>query len=258
MARYRSPSGGGSVNVIGAAIGDGRIADHAAKPIVTNAITTAAAVALLHTRSRDRDVTVAAASATPRGSPAASSISRRATAMSGSRRPGSFSRQRRSRRRMLSGVVAGKCRPVRLTLENRRDVVRNSAAREGHLSGEHFVQDAAERPDVRALVDRLPPRLFGTHVRRRPQQHAFVRTTNREGRRLRQIGSCPSGLPCPSCPRLREPKVEHLDRSGRRDRDVGRLQIPVDDALLVRRFERFRDLSRDRERFSDRDQRATP
>jgi hypothetical protein len=33
----------------------------------------------------------------------------------------------------------------------------------------HLVEDAAKRPDVGALVDRLPARLFGTHVRGRPQ-----------------------------------------------------------------------------------------
>ena len=116
--------------MIGAAIGDGRIADHAAKPIVTKAITTAAAVTFLHTRSRERDVTVAAASAAPPGSPAASSISRRATAMSGSRRADSFSRQRRSRRRMLSGVVAGSAVQSGSRFENRRDVVGCRLARE--------------------------------------------------------------------------------------------------------------------------------
>ena len=43
MVRYRCPSGGGSVNVIGAAIADGRITDHAAKPTATKAITAAVA-----------------------------------------------------------------------------------------------------------------------------------------------------------------------------------------------------------------------
>ena len=95
------------MNVIGAANGDGRIADQAAKPIVTIAITAAAALVILHTRSREPGATVAATAAKPE-SPAASSISRCATAMSGSRRRSSFSRQRRSKRWMLSGVVAGK------------------------------------------------------------------------------------------------------------------------------------------------------
>ena len=46
---------------------------------------------------------------------------------------------------------------------------------------------------------------------------------------------------------LRQAEVEHLHGAVRRDLDVRRLQIAVDDALLVRRFERLRDLARDRE-----------
>ena len=46
---------------------------------------------------------------------------------------------------------------------------------------------------------------------------------------------------------LRQPEVEHLHGAIRRDLDVGRFQIAVDDALLVCRLERLGDLSRDRE-----------
>ena len=49
-------------------------------------------------------------------------------------------------------------------------------------AGEHLVQHAAERPDVRPLVDRLPARLLRAHVRRRAQDDAFVRITRRQGR----------------------------------------------------------------------------
>ena len=52
--------------------------------------------------------------------------------------------------------------------------------------------------------------------------------------------------------RLRQPEVEHLDRAVGADLDVGRLQIAMDDALLVRGFERFGDLPRDRERLVER------
>jgi bifunctional pyridoxal-dependent enzyme with beta-cystathionase and maltose regulon repressor activities len=107
----QNPTGGvlgkRDIEQIAAAIGDGRIVDHAAKPLATKAITAAAAAALLHTRSCDRDVTLAAASTAPPASPAASSISRRATAMSGSRRVDSFSRHRRSSRRIDGGVSFG-------------------------------------------------------------------------------------------------------------------------------------------------------
>ena len=46
-------------------------------------------------------------------------------------------------------------------------------------------------------------------------------------------------------------EVQHLDRAVGRDLDVGRLQIAMDDAVLVRRFERLGNLPRDRQRFVD-------
>ena len=56
-----------------------------------------------------------------------------------------------------------------------------------------------------------------------------------------------------SSDRLREPEVEHLDRAVGPQLDVGRLQIAMDDALLVRRFERLRDLLRDRQGLIERE-----
>ena len=53
--------------------------------------------------------------------------------------------------------------------------------------------------------------------------------------------------------RLREPEVEHLHRTVRSNFDIGRLQVPVDDALLVRRRQRLGDLFRDRQRLVECD-----
>jgi len=50
--------------------------------------------------------------------------------------------------------------------------------------------------------------------------------------------------------RLRQPEVEHLDRAVLASLDVGRLQIAVNDPVLVRRLERFRNLPPNRERFA--------
>ena len=55
---------------------------------------------------------------------------------------------------------------------------------------------------------------------------------------------------------LCESEVEHLHRAVGAHLDVRGLEIAMDDALLVRRFERFRDLSRDRQRLVDRDRSA--
>ena len=46
--------------------------------------------------------------------------------------------------------------------------------------------------------------------------------------------------------RFGEAEVEHLHGAVRTDLDVGRLEIPVDNALLVRRFKRLGDLPGDR------------
>jgi hypothetical protein len=52
--------------------------------------------------------------------------------------------------------------------------------------------------------------------------------------------------------RLREPEVEHLHNAVGAQLDVRRLQIAVDDALLVRRLERLGNLPRDWQRFVER------
>ena len=53
--------------------------------------------------------------------------------------------------------------------------------------------------------------------------------------------------------RLRQPEVEHLHRAVGAHLDVRRLQIAMDDPLLVRGFERLGDLLRDRQRLVERD-----
>ena len=52
--------------------------------------------------------------------------------------------------------------------------------------------------------------------------------------------------------RLRQTEVEHLHRPVGPHLDIGGFQIAMDDALFMRRFERFRNLSRDRQRFVER------
>jgi hypothetical protein len=61
-------------------------------------------------------------------------------------------------------------------------------------------------------------------------------------------------LPAPETPyRLGQAEVEHLHRAVLAYLDVGRLQVAVDDPLLVRRLERFGHLPGDRQRLLDRD-----
>ena len=72
------------------------------------------------------------------------------------------------------------------------------------------------------------------------------------------VGDCDTTLACADCARrrlhrLRQPEVEHLHRAVAAHLDVRGLQIAMDDALLVRRFERLGNLLRDRERLIERD-----
>ena len=53
--------------------------------------------------------------------------------------------------------------------------------------------------------------------------------------------------------RFRQAEVQHLHRAVGADLDVGGLQIAMDDPLLVRGFQGFGDLLRDRQRLVERD-----
>lgn len=110
----------------------------------------------------------------------ASSISIRASAMSCNRRFGSLLRHRSSNRVTRAGVAAGSARQSG-SLENSGDGVRDRVAGECRAARQHLVEHAAEGPETRALVDRLPTRLLGAHLGRRPQNHPVTRATEREG-----------------------------------------------------------------------------
>ena len=114
---------------------------------------------------------------------------------------------------------------------------------------QHLEQHAAERPDVRALVHRLAARLLGAHVRRRAEDHAVTRRRGQvmsvgDVRIARRRTSPFEGFG--------QTEVEHFHRAVGAHLDVRGLQIAVDDALLVRGFERVGDLPGDRQRLSER------
>ena len=83
--------------------------------------------------------------------------------------------------------------------------------------GEQLVQDRADGEDVAPPVDDLPGDLLGRHVVERADQHAGLRHAG--------LGDA------------RDAEVEDLDRRRRLDHDVGRLDVAVDDARLVREAE---------------------
>ena len=96
-------------------------------------------------------------------------------------------------------------------------------------AGEHLVEDHGQRPDVGAAVHRPPRRLLGAHVRHSPHHRPRIHEW--------------------SVMNLRDAEVEHLRRAVGQHDDVGRLDVEVHDAGVVRVLESARDLQRDRERF---------
>ena len=156
---------------------------------------------------------------------------------------------------MDAGCSGGQRGPIGLAFKNADERVGDRVAVERAPARQHLEQHAAERPDVGALVDRLPARLLGAHVGRRAENAALRRAVERARRRLRQVTvqtDAPASSPVRSrAPSRTSPTERPRVRAALQD-DVGRLQIAMDDAFLVRRVERFGDLARDRERLGDR------
>jgi hypothetical protein len=93
------------------------------------------------------------------------------------------------------------------------------------------------------------PRLLVGQVRRRARNDAGKRRRGTQhGGRLGQI-ACERRL----LERLRDPEIQYFRRAVRPQLDIRGLEIAVDDALVVRRFERLGHLLRDRERLVDRE-----
>jgi DNA-binding TFAR19-related protein (PDSD5 family) len=148
----------------------------------------------------------------------------------------------------------GQGREVDLALEYSGEDVAHRLAGEELAAREHLVEHDAEGPDVRALVDRLAPGLLGRHVRGRAEDQAGGRAGVREGGGLREVGA--GARHRVDHVRLGEPEVENLDLAVRRQLDVGRLEVAVDDAALVSLLERLGDLPRDRSGLVERDRSA--
>ena len=87
------------------------------------------------------------------------------------------------------------------------------------------------------MIDGLPARLLGSHVGRGAEDDALRRRGHAQRRRVSDVTTL--GLQG-----FRETEVEHLDLAFRRDLDIGRLQIAMNNALLVCRFNRVCNLQR--------------
>ena len=137
--------------------------------------------------------------------------------------------------------------PRRLCRQYGREGVGHRRPREQLRAGQHLPQHHTERPDVCALVHHRPARLLGAHVGRSAQDHA--RLGHRRGCDRGRIGARArrrAGLQG-----LGQAEIEHLHRAIGPHLDVGGFQVAVNDAALVRGFERFGDLAGEHERFGN-------
>ena len=123
-------------------------------------------------------------------------------------------------------------------LEDRVHRLDGRVALERAASRQHLVEHDAEREDVGAVIDGLPAHLLGRHVPHRAEHRARAgqRTRVGEQRRLGLERRAGRG-------QLGEAEVEDLDAAVARHEDVVRLQVAVDDPLVVRGRQPARDLA---------------
>ena len=131
--------------------------------------------------------------------------------------------------------------------QDRRDPIRRSVAGKRGPPGQGFVEDGAEREQVRPLVERVAPKLLGRHVPESADHGA--------GRRQRHFGrGFARALPFPQ---LRDPEVEQLAEVVAGDHDVLRLDVAVEDSGRVRVDEGFEERGRQGQGLGKRE-RAAP
>jgi hypothetical protein len=147
--------------------------------------------------------------------------------------------------------VRGQPVPVRLGFLHLAEQLGYRPALECRASRQHLEQHATESPDIRPLVDWLSARLLRTHVRRRAEDRA-VDGAGDCRRGLQQVGTGPVATH-----RLCDAEVEHLYDTLGCDLDVGRLQVSMDDALLMRGLEGVGNLRGDRQGVDERQRPAS-
>ena len=125
----------------------------------------------------------------------------------------------------------------------RRSLVENAVrhrlerrALERLLAGQRLIEQAAERPEIRAIVGRQTLELLGTHRQRRAERHAGRREARRslDGRHA---------------------EIEHL-RAVRTQHHVRRLEIAMDDAERVDFCQAIGEIARQLHRFVHRQRSA--
>ena len=131
-------------------------------------------------------------------------------------------------------------------MQHVRNEVADVVAREGLPARQQLVHHAAECPGIRAAVHALPRACSGD------MYAAVPRITPVPARHVADGRGIGNSLAIrPDVHRLGQPEIQHLDLSFCRELDVRRLQVAVDDSLLMRVLQRFGNLSADHECFVD-------
>ena len=130
-------------------------------------------------------------------------------------------RQRRGDRRI------GGAQLRRVVLEDGTQRLDGGLALERALAADHFVQHGAEAEDVAAMIGGLAAHLLGRHVSGGAEDHALRRVV----RCAIRVASRP---PAERLAQLRQTEIENLDAAIVGDEHVLGLDVPVDDAFLVR------------------------
>src|SRR6202007_2328975 len=116
----------------------------------------------------------------------------------------------------------------------------------------HFVEDDAQRKQIRARVELLASRLFRRHVRGGTQRTA--RDCDErivENVPLRQRGRFVSGLPV--CGEFRQAEIEDFCGTSIDEENVGRLDVAVHDTFAVGGFQTVAELYANLQKFRDLD-----
>jgi hypothetical protein len=139
---------------------------------------------------------------------------------------------------------SGQLLPVRLAIQHSRQRVLLGLPVKSTLAGEQLKEEASECPDVGPLVDMFATRLLGAHVPRCAENVAGESVAVLDYSLARKIF-----IFCRSPNRAGEAEVQDLYPVLRRNLHIGGFQIPVNNALLMRRLQPVGDLSRIVERF---------
>jgi hypothetical protein len=139
-----------------------------------------------------------------------------------------------------------RARRRRLAIEDPVEDDRGRGTGKARSSGCHLVQDHPEGEKIGAWIKILTARLLGRHIRNRADRRADL-----TGELLRGLQVVRTTLGQPRR-QLGETEVEDLDVAAVGQKDVGRLDIAVQDAIDVRVLQRIRDLSAEVEQQGER------